>query len=86
VSQVLRDAASASGLDENALAQIDALSHALVGAALGLASYAADHPEEPADAQALRLMNLVWRGFESLLRGDVWMPPEWRPRDASREA
>jgi AcrR family transcriptional regulator len=80
VSQLLRETAEASGLDENALAQIDALSHALVGAGLALASYAADHPEEPADAQALRMVNLAWRGLESLMRGDIWLPREWRPR------
>jgi AcrR family transcriptional regulator len=78
VGQLLREAAAAQGVDENALAQLDALSHALVGAALGLASFAADHPEEPSDVQALRLMNLVWRGLESLQQGDIWMPPEWR--------
>ena len=50
--------------------------------ALGLASWAVAHPEEPSDVQALRLMNLVWRGLESLQQGDVWLPPEWRPADA----
>ena len=78
VSGLLRETAAASGLDENALAQLDALSHALVGAGLALASYAAEHPEEPGDVQALRLMNLVWRGLESLQRGEIWMPAEWR--------
>lgn len=80
VSQLLRETAASSGLDDRALAQIHALAHGLVGAALGLASWAVDHPEEPADVQALRLMNLVWRGLESLQQGDLWMPPEWRPR------
>ena len=78
VSQLLRDTAGTSGLDENALAQIEALSHALVGAGLALASYAAEHPEEPSDVQALRLVNLVWRGLESLQEGRIWMPEEWR--------
>jgi AcrR family transcriptional regulator len=78
VSELLREAAADAGLGDDALAQLDALAHGLVGAALGIVSYAAAHPEEPSDVQALRLMNLVWRGLESLQQGDIWLPEEWR--------
>ena len=78
VTELLREAAAEEGVGADAMAQLEPLAHALVGAALGLASWSVAHPEEPSDVQALRLMNLVWKGFEALQQGQIWMPAEWR--------
>lgn len=48
--------------------------HALVGATESLAGWMLDHPEERPDTVAARLMNIVWVGFDALLRGHVWRP------------
>jgi AcrR family transcriptional regulator len=80
VTTLLREAAAAPGsaADDAAYEHIEPLAHALVGAVLGMASWAVAHPDEPSDLHALRLMNLVWRGFEGLREGNLWMPAEWR--------
>ena len=79
VGELLRESAADAGLGEDAQAHLHALAHAVVGATLGVASWAVAHPEEPSELHALRLMNLVWSGLGSLERGDVWLPGEWRP-------
>lgn len=60
---------------EAAIRSGEALAAALVGAAESLADWWLDHPEEPANAIAARLMNLVWMGFGDLLADRVWQPP-----------
>lgn len=53
---------------------LQAFTHALVGAAESLANWLINHPEEDAETAAARLMNLAWVGFRDLLRGDIWRP------------
>jgi AcrR family transcriptional regulator len=53
---------------------LTALAYALVGAGESLADWVATHPEEPADATATRLMNIVWLGADHLLHGATWSP------------
>lgn len=76
VSVLLADAKAVHGSQRTAGTDADlrAFAHALVGAAESLAGWVVDHPDEPPDATASRLMNLVWVGFDDLLRGEVWRP------------
>lgn len=55
-------------------ADLRAFAHALVGATESLAGWMLDNPQERPEATASRLMNVVWVGFDELLRGAVWRP------------
>jgi AcrR family transcriptional regulator len=50
------------------------MAQALVGAAEALADWVVAHPGEDPDITATRLMNAVWLGAGSLLRGESWRP------------
>ena len=50
------------------------MAEAIVGAGEALADWWVDHPEETAEAMALREMNLIWMGLRGLLDGDRWTP------------
>ena len=66
VSQLFAEMAGAGtdGLEAEPVA------HALVGAGESLANWWLDHPEEPVDAMADRLMSFAWLGLERLARGE----------------
>jgi AcrR family transcriptional regulator len=51
------------------------MAYALVGAAESTADWYVDRPGADPAAAATRLMNLVWLGARSLLRGEAWLPP-----------
>lgn len=51
------------------------IAQAFVGAATAIADWWLDHPEEPKELQALRLMNFAWTGLGHLLDGELWQPP-----------
>src|SRR3954451_2996698 len=70
VSDLLRRAAAAEGLDVGELAE--QIARALIGAGESLAVWWADHPEEPAEKVALVLMNFAWNGLGGLIRGETW--------------
>jgi hypothetical protein len=55
--------------------ELEPLAQALVGAGESLASWWLEHSEQPAEAMALALMNLVWLGFAELAAGRRWTPP-----------
>lgn len=55
---------------------LSATAHALVGAAASLADWMVDQPDQTPTTTATRLMNLVWVGFDSLLRGARWQRPQ----------
>ena len=71
---------------ETALQSGEMLAAALVGAGESLADWWLDHQEESIDLLAVRLMNLVWTGFGSLLTGRVWTPPQADTRRAFGQA
>lgn len=54
--------------------QLEPFAAALVGASESLANWWCDNPGHTADGMALRLMNMVWMGFGSLVRGESWSP------------
>jgi len=64
-----------AGLPPEVAAQTEMLAHAVTGATIASASWWLEHPAEPKEVPALRLMNLVWRGFEGLMGSRIWLPP-----------
>jgi len=65
-----------AGLSADVAAQTEMLAHAVTGATIASASWWLEHPGEPKEVPALRLMNLVWRGFEGLMESHIWFPTE----------
>ena len=51
------------------------MAYAWVGAAESLADWLADDEEEDPEDTATRMMNFVWVGADSLLRGRIWRAP-----------
>jgi AcrR family transcriptional regulator len=68
--------ARARGMAEELLPEVRVSAHTFEGAAEGLGRRWLQHPEEPKELQALRLMNFAWRGVEQILAGNLWMPPD----------
>lgn len=64
------------GMAEELLPEVRVSAHAFEGAAEGLGRRWLQHPEEPKELQALRLMNFAWRGIEQMLGGHLWLPPD----------
>lgn len=48
------------------------VAYALVGAGESVADWVVDHPGEPPEVTATRVMNLVWLGAGEALRGRTW--------------
>ena len=74
VEGLMVDTARAQGVDEQLIAHVPPMARALAGAVLGLVDWWRRHPDEPKELQAVRAMNLMWRGFEQMLGGGVWLP------------
>ncbi|GAA0254503.1 TetR/AcrR family transcriptional regulator [Cryptosporangium japonicum] len=55
--------------------ELRALAHALVGTGESMAEWLLDHPDERPETAATRLMNMLWMGLGSLIRGEVWRSP-----------
>ena len=53
----------------------DTLPEPADGAREALGDWWVEHPQESAEAMALREMNLIWMGLGGLLRGEYWTPP-----------
>jgi AcrR family transcriptional regulator len=51
------------------------MAHAFVAATIGMGRWWIEHPEEPADLQALRVMQLAWNGIADVMEGRLWIPP-----------
>jgi AcrR family transcriptional regulator len=75
IAELLRRAASAEGLQTDALGITDQLARALMGAGESLAVWWGEHPEEPVEHVALLLMNFAWNGLGGLIAGRTWTPP-----------
>src|SRR5215211_3778466 len=75
IAELLRRAASAEGLQTDALGITDQLARALMGAGESLAVWWGEHPEEPVEHVALLLMNFAWNGLGGLIDGRTWTPP-----------
>ncbi len=68
------DAAREAAIGEQAAEQAEPMGRILVGAAVGAVDWWLLHPEQPKELHVLRLMNMVWNGFEGLLEGKLWLP------------
>ena len=70
------DSARAAGIEVAAGPHMEPMAHATVAATIGIAAWWVEtRPEEPLELQAMRLMNMNWRGFERMMRGEFWLPP-----------
>ena len=74
LAELLTENAVAEGISRSMRTHIESLAQMLTGATMAAADYWLDHPDEPADLQALRLMNFWWVGFERMLDGHLWLP------------
>jgi AcrR family transcriptional regulator len=74
LEEVLMAGAISEGVAPEAAGEAAPLAHALTGSVLAIADWWSRHPEEPAELQALRVMNFAWAGFERLLEGRLWLP------------
>ena len=81
IAELLRRAASAEGVQTDALGITDQLARALMGAGESLAVWWGEHPEEPVERVALVLMNFAWNGLGGLIEGRTWSPPPAAPAD-----
>ncbi|MFL5904531.1 MAG: hypothetical protein ACJ76Q_12080, partial [Solirubrobacteraceae bacterium] len=71
---LLAENAVADGISRGMRTHIESLANMLTWATMAAADYWLDHPDEPPDLQALRLMNFCWVGFERMLDGHLWLP------------
>jgi AcrR family transcriptional regulator len=76
LGEVVASAAVEQGIGADAAAQSKPMAHALTAAVMATVEWWLQHPEEPKELQALRVMNLVWVGFEQMLAGRLWLPGE----------
>src|SRR5947209_191914 len=58
-----------AGVDAANVGGTEPLAHAFVGAGESLANWWLEHPEEPTEAMAERLIDVTWGGLEKLLAG-----------------
>lgn len=75
ISGQFEESAAARGIAPAARSHLEPIAHAFVHATIGLGRWWLDHPEEPRDLQALRLMNFAWMGFGDMVQGALWVPP-----------
>jgi hypothetical protein len=74
LGELLTENAVAEGISRGMRVHIEPVAHTLTWATMAAADHWLDHPGEPADLQALRLMNFCWVGFERMLAGHLWLP------------
>jgi AcrR family transcriptional regulator len=74
LGELLTGTAIGQGIAPQAAELAAPLAHALSASVLATAEWWQEHPEEPAELQALRVMNFAWTGFEQLLAGKLWLP------------
>lgn len=74
VADLLAGAMVTGGRPPRAATDVTAMAYALVGASESLADWISEHPDEPPEVTAARLMNFAWMGFGDLLQGRRWRP------------
>jgi AcrR family transcriptional regulator len=62
-----------AGIDPANVGGTEPLAYAFVGAGESLANWWLDHPEEPIEAMAQRLLDVAWTGLKSLLHAKARM-------------
>lgn len=64
------------GARRDARAAADVLAHGFVGAGESVANWWIDHPEEPKERVAERLMEIGWLGLHRAIAGNRWSRPD----------
>jgi AcrR family transcriptional regulator len=77
--ELLTGTAVEQGVSPQMRPHIEPMAHALTAATMAAADWWVEHPGEPRELQALRLMNFAWTGFEQMLAGHLWVPPPGTP-------
>jgi hypothetical protein len=77
--ELLSGAAVEHGISPQMRPHIEPMAYALVAATMAAADWWLQHPGEPRELQALRLMNFAWIGFDQMLEGRLWVPPPGTP-------
>ena len=72
VAELFARAIHSAGAVDPGPDELRALAHALVGTGESMAEWLLDHPDEKPETAATRLMNVLWMGLGSLIRGEVW--------------
>lgn len=72
MAALFTDAVGEEEVDPALAEMAEPLAWAFVGAATGIAARWLEHPQEPRELQAQRLMNFAWQGFGRLLKGEIW--------------
>ena len=62
------------GMEAVAEQHAEPMAHGFVAATVGMGRWWMEHPEEPAELQALRVMQLVWNGIGNVMEGKLWAP------------
>jgi AcrR family transcriptional regulator len=68
------DTLKAQGMGAVAEQHAAATAHAVVSATVGMGRWWMEHPEEPPELQALRVMQLTWNGLGNVMEGRMWAP------------
>jgi AcrR family transcriptional regulator len=76
LSELLSGAAVSEGIGPEAAAEAAPIAYGFTATVIGIAGWWMEHPEEPKELQALRVMNLTWTGLGDVLGGRLWLPPE----------
>jgi AcrR family transcriptional regulator len=78
VTEQFADTLRSHGMGAVAEQHAEPMAHAFVAATVGMGRWWMEHPEEPAELQALRVMQLAWNGIDNLMEGRMWIPPASR--------
>ncbi len=74
VTDQFADTLNTQGMGAAAEQHAEPMAHAFVAATVNMGRWWMEHPEEPAELQALRLMQLIWNGIGNVMEGKVWAP------------
>ena len=75
MGRLMTATAVGAGMGKAAAEHAEPMAHALVAATVAMGTRWLQHPEEPKELQALRLMNFAWMGFGDVFEGRLWQPP-----------
>ena len=74
ITDQFADTLKAKGMGEVAVQHAEPMAHAFVAATVNMGRWWMEHPEEPAELQALRVMQLTWNGIGNIMEGKLWAP------------
>ncbi|HEX2087229.1 MAG TPA: TetR/AcrR family transcriptional regulator [Solirubrobacteraceae bacterium] len=75
ITDQFADTLRTHGMAAAAERHAEPMAHGFVAATVGMGRWWMEHPEEPAELQALRVMQLAWNGIANVMEGKLWSPP-----------